>query len=109
MVRLVVINNSPLVKVMRPLTAKVRVSPGVALAMAARSEPGPLSAVVLTMAAHPKGECSIAMTTKTNGIGLFIFGLRLSVPQCALKRNDFFLCLYEIYRHFSPCSATLNI
>src|SRR6266487_2451362 len=88
MVRLVAINNSPLVKVIRPLTAKVRVSPGVALAMAWRSEPGPLSAVVVTMAAHPQGERSIAMTIKTNGIDLLIFGLRLLVPRCALKRNN---------------------
>src|SRR5436309_9713644 len=87
MVRLVVINNSPLVKVMRPLTAKVRVSPGLALAMAWRSEPGPVSAVVVTMAALAQGECSIAMTI-INGIDLFIFGLRFLVPRCALKRND---------------------
>src|SRR6266568_2956086 len=93
MVRLVVINNSPLVKVMGPLTAKVRVSPGVALAMAWRSEPGPLSAVVVTMAAHPQGECSIAMMAKTNGIDffdlfdLFMCGLRLSVPRCVLNRT----------------------
>src|SRR5213593_452577 len=87
MVRLVVINNSPLVKVTRPLTAKVRVSPGVALAMASRSEPGPLSAVVVMMAAHAQGEWSIAMT-KINGIDLFMSGLRLLVPRCALKRND---------------------
>ena len=90
MVRLVVINNSPLVKVMRPLTAKVSVSPGVALAMAWRSEPGPLSAVVVTMAAHPYCERSIVTTAKTNGINLLMVGLRLSVPRCALKRKDSF-------------------
>src|SRR6266498_3125470 len=87
MVRLVVINNSPLVKVMRPLTPKVRVSPGVALAMAWRSEPGPLSVVVVTRAAHPQVERSIAMTTKANGIDLLIFALRFLVPQCGLKRK----------------------
>jgi len=88
MVRLLVMNNSPLVKVMEPLTAKVSVSPGVALPMAWRSEPGPLLAVVVTTAAHPQGERSIAMTAKINGIDLLMVGLRFSVPRCALKRND---------------------
>src|SRR5436190_24257982 len=90
MVRFVVINNSPLVKVIRPLTAKVSVSPGVASAMAWRNEPGPLSAVVVTTAAHPQGKRSIATTAKINGIDVLMVGLLLSVPQCALKRNDSF-------------------
>jgi len=72
MVRLVVINSSPLVKLIRPLTAKVSVSPGEASAMAWRSEPGPLSAVVVTTAAHPQGERSIAMTTKTDPINVLM-------------------------------------
>jgi len=36
------------------LTAKVIVSPTLALAMTSRSEPGPLSAVVVTVPAHPQ-------------------------------------------------------
>src|SRR5437762_9963565 len=106
MVRLVVINNSPLVNVMRPLTAKVRVSPGLPLAIAWRSEPGPLSAVVVTMAANAQGECSIAMTI-INGIDLFIFGLRLLVPPCALKHNES-LSDDKINKHCSPCRARRN-
>src|SRR5437667_5015404 len=92
-VRSLSIANSPLVNVMRPLTAKVTVSPEAALAMAWRSEPDPLSAVVVTVAAHPHGKRSIAMMAKTNGIDLFdlfMCGLRLSVPRCVLKRNDSF-------------------
>jgi hypothetical protein len=87
MVRFVVINNSPLVKVMRPVTAKVTVSPGAALAMAWRSEPGPSSAVVLTTAAHPYWGRSRAMTANRNAIDLFIVGLPFSVPWCVLRRN----------------------
>src|SRR5580765_6671769 len=88
MVRLVVISNSPLVSVMAPFTAKVRVSPGVASAMAWRSEPGPLSPVVVTTAAHPKDEGSIAKMAKTNGIDILMVGLRLLVPRRALKQNN---------------------
>src|SRR5262245_18701117 len=89
MVRLVVINNSPLVKVIGPVTAKVSVSSGVASAMAWRREPGPLSPVVVTTAAHPQGERSIARMAKTNGMNVLMVGLRLSVPRCALKQNRF--------------------
>src|SRR5436190_12604115 len=100
MVRFVVINNSPLVKVIRPLTAKVSVSPGVASAMAWRNEPGPLSAVVVTMAAHPQGERRIAMTAKTNANEVLMVGLRFSVPRCALKQNNS-LSDGPVYRHCS--------
>src|SRR6266496_3394588 len=92
-VRSLSINSSPLVSVMVSPVEKLMVSPGVALAIASRNEPGPLSAVVVTVAAHPQGERSIAMTAKTNGIDLFdlfMCGFRLSVPRCVLKRNDSF-------------------
>src|SRR6266436_6724339 len=52
MVKFLLINNSPLVSVIEPVTEKVMTSPGAAPAIAARKEPGPLSAVVVTTAAR---------------------------------------------------------
>jgi hypothetical protein len=54
--------------------------------MAWRNEPGPLSAVVVTIAAHPQGERNIA-TAKTNGSNVLMVGLRFSIPRRALKQN----------------------
>src|SRR5215207_8301599 len=49
MERLLLISNSALVKVIAPATEKTIVSPGAELAITWRSEPVPLSAVVVTV------------------------------------------------------------
>ena len=105
MVRFVVITSSPLLNAITPLTAKVTVSPGAAVAIASRSEPGPLSSVVVTTAADANGERSSAAMTKANGIVLFIFRLPFLVLVCALRRNDSFFD-DAVWLFDSPCSST---
>jgi hypothetical protein len=60
----------PLVSVMAPVTAKVIVSPGATVEIAARNDPGPLSAVVVTTAAG--AWCSATVTRAAKRRGLFI-------------------------------------
>jgi hypothetical protein len=84
----VTITNSPLVKVMGPLTAKLSVSPGTALAMACRSDPGPLSAVVVMVAAQPQSNGKIADTSTIKGTGLRMVRRRfLLVRAVKAKRS----------------------
>ena len=56
MIRSLSIRSSPLVSVMVLPVAKLIVSPGAAPAIASRSEPGPSSAVVVTVAAQREAE-----------------------------------------------------
>jgi len=61
---------------MGPLTLNVIVSPAVELAMASRNEPGPESAVVVTVAAQLAEDGIIADTIKRNGIDFLMVGSR---------------------------------
>ena len=65
MVNGLVMESSPLVKLIVPVTEKLIVSPGAALAMAARKDPGPLSAVVVTLALSPGRGISVAANHRT--------------------------------------------
>jgi len=60
--------------VIRLLTAKVIVSPTLALAMTSRSEPGPLSAVLVTSAADAQREVSTEVVTRRKGSDDFMAG-----------------------------------
>src|SRR5260370_3581235 len=72
MVKFLTINNSPLVSVIVPLTEKLIVSPAAALAIASRSDPGPLSAVLVTVAANPCRVTPNAIKHKTVAVLLLI-------------------------------------
>ena len=73
MIRCLSIDNSPLVSVMVPPLEKLIVSPGAALAIALRSEPGPSSAVVVTVAARAGPESRTAIRTKIGVVAFLMF------------------------------------
>src|SRR5882724_3244780 len=64
MIRSLSIRSSPLVSVMVLTLEKLIVSPEAALAMASRNEPGPSSAVVVTVAARPGSQSSSEVRVK---------------------------------------------
>ena len=72
MVRFLLITSSPLVKVMFPVTPKTMVSPGLAVAIASRSEPGPLSFrfVTVSVAARTGEALENARTTSAMQMAL---------------------------------------
>ncbi len=66
------ISNSPLVNTIVPLTEKSIFSPGAAPAIAARNEPEPLSAVLVTVAASPGKTIAEAAKHRTQAVLIFI-------------------------------------
>jgi hypothetical protein len=83
-VRSLSISNSPLVKMMGPVTAKSMVSLLVALAIAARNEPGPLSAEVVTVAARTGPTSMVALRANKAEMELPTFAL----IKCLSLMND---------------------
>src|ERR1035441_10841158 len=88
MVRFFATSSSPLVKVMVPATLKLIVSPGGALAIASRNEPGPLSARLLTV---PASACRavVPTTIAANSAGSPILN---QLPGCFFV--SFALCVF---------------
>src|SRR3989442_2889351 len=73
MIRFLLIRSSPLVSVMVLPLEKSIVSPGAALAIASRNEPGPASSVVVTVAARAGWDSRTAIRTKRVVVTLLIF------------------------------------
>src|SRR5579862_8265664 len=63
MVRVLLIKSSPVVSVIVPVTLKLMVSPGEVFAIAARRDPAPLSARLVTVIVAPKAGTALKTAT----------------------------------------------
>src|SRR5437660_335492 len=94
MARFLLISSSPLVRVIEPLTEKSIVSPDAALAMAWRSEPGPLSAVVVTVAASPVRANRTAHRNEAKAFLMFVsLNREQQSSHLAVNKKAFFIFL----------------
>src|SRR5713101_9449731 len=88
-----VMDSSPLVKLIVPVTEKLIVSPGAALAMAARKDRGPLSAVVVTLALSPGRGISVAANHRTKRAVCFMGYSEESVWRIVATESNLPICI----------------